>query len=269
MRWIFLLLLAANIGYVAWELKHPETHRRHLVQDNPNVPKLVLLSELEHEAPPPPAKTGVAANEVVEQKTEAADTKPEVQQDTKPESKAETTPESTPAENTKTPPAAPPEPKQPAQPSFACYTLGPFRDIVDLRKLTRDIRGYVVEASFRSHEEREQSMYWVYLPQQKSHEAANELATRLKLKNIRDFYVVNKGHDANAISLGHFKEKKGALRRQKIVKAAGFPAQIDPVFRTYTIYWLDYRVKTDRTIPQTVLNLSNMPGVSRLERSCQ
>jgi hypothetical protein len=127
----------------------------------------------------------------------------------------------------------------------------------------------VVEASYRSHEEREQSMYWVYLPRQKSHEKARLLAARLKSKNIRDYYVVPKGDQANAISLGHFKEKKGALRRQKKVKAAGFSAQIDPVFKTYTIYWLDYRVKTDRTIPQTVLNLANMPGVSRLERSCK
>jgi len=262
MRWIFLLLLAANIGYVAWELKHPETHGRHVVQDNPNVPKLVLLSELEHA---PPAKTSAPTKVVAEQQAKAADTKP----DTKPDSKTEKAPEPAPAEKAETPPAAPPVPEQPAQPSFACYTLGPFRDIVDLRKLTRDIRGYVVEASYRSHEEREQSMYWVYLPKQKSHEAANALAASLKRKGIHDYYVVNKGDQANAISLGHFKEKKGALRRQKNVKAAGFSAQIDPVFKTYTIYWLDYRVKTDRTIPQTVLNLSNMPGVSRLERSCK
>jgi hypothetical protein len=265
MRWIFLLLLAANIGYVAWELKHPETQRRHVVQDNPNVPKLVLLSELGHAAPFPSVKTDEATNAVAEQKAEAANTKP----DTKPDSKTEKAPEPALAEKTKAPPAAPLEPKPPAKQSFACYTLGPFRDIVDLRKLTRDIRGYVVEASYRSHEEREQSMYWVYLPKQKSREAANALAASLKRKGIHDYYVVNKGDQANAISLGHFKEKKGALRRQKNVKAAGFSAQIDPVFKTYTIYWLDYRVKTDRTIPQTVLNLSNMPGVSRLERSCQ
>jgi len=112
-------------------------------------------------------------------------------------------------------------------------------------------------------------MYWVYLPQQKSHEAANALAARLKRKNIRDYYVVPKGDQANAISLGYFKEKKGALKVQKKAKVAGIPARIDPVFKTYTIYWLDYRVKTDRTIPQTVLNLSSMPGVSRLDRSCK
>ena len=260
MRWLFLLLLAANIGYVAWELKHPETHGRPIVSDDPNVPKLVLLSELKHAAPSSP-ETSAATKAVAGQKTRAPDTKPE--------SKTEKAAEPALAEKTKSPPAASPRPEPPAQPSFACYTLGPFRDIVDLRKLTRNIHNYVVEASYRSHEEREQSMYWVYLPRQKSHEKARLLAARLKSKNIRDYYVVPKGDQANAISLGHFKEKKGALRRQKKVKAAGFSAQIDPVFKTYTIYWLDYRVKTDRTIPQTVLNLANMPGVSRLERSCK
>ncbi len=252
MRWIFLLLLAANIGYVAWELKHPEPHR-HVVSDDPNVPKLVLLSELDKTAQSSLAKSDTA--------TKAAQAKPE--------SKSTKAPEPVVADKEQTPLPAPPETRKPVPPSFACYTLGPFRDIADLRKLTRDIRDYVAEASFRSHEEREQSMYWVYLPPQKSHEAANALAASLKRKNIRDYYVVPKGDQANAISLGHFKEKNGALQVQKKAKAAGFPARIEPVFKTYTIYWLDYRVKADRTIPQTVLNLSNMPGVSRLERSCK
>jgi len=76
MRWIFLLLLAANIGYVAWELKHPETHSRHVVQGDPNVPKLVLLSELDKTAQSSPAKTDAATKTVAEQKSKAPETKP-------------------------------------------------------------------------------------------------------------------------------------------------------------------------------------------------
>jgi cell division septation protein DedD len=255
MRWIFLLLLTANIAYVAWELNQPGTHERQLVPEDPAVPKLVLLSELPQAAPASPDATTTATQGEAEQKT----TSP-VQAEAENNQKTE---------KVEVPPPAQPEPKQPVQPSFACYTLGPFRDIADLRKLTRDIHDYVVEASFRSHDEQEQSMYWVYLPRQKNHEAANALADRLKSKKIRDYYVVPKGDQANAISLGHFKEKERAQSLQKKVKAAGFPALMEPVFKTYTIYWLDYRVQTNRTIPSSALDLSNMPGVSRLDRDCK
>jgi hypothetical protein len=43
----------------------------------------------------------------------------------------------------------------------ACHTLGPFRKLDRLRAFTRAIKDYVVDASFRSRDEQEQSMFWV------------------------------------------------------------------------------------------------------------
>ena len=44
-----------------------------------------------------------------------------------------------------------------------CYTLGPFNELDKLRAVTRGIKKYVVAASYRSHQEKEPAMFWVYL----------------------------------------------------------------------------------------------------------
>ncbi|MCK4704449.1 MAG: hypothetical protein KAT90_03120, partial [Gammaproteobacteria bacterium] len=44
-----------------------------------------------------------------------------------------------------------------------CFTLGPFRDLDKLRTVTRGIKEYVVDASYRIHQEKEQATFWVYL----------------------------------------------------------------------------------------------------------
>jgi cell division septation protein DedD len=279
MRWIFLFMLAANIAYLGWELNQPAAHRPRAAHSDANVPKIVLLRELSDAASEAADVAEKAPAETAEEQTANNDTptvQPEVQSQPK-----ETTPEKIPdtaeAETQKptaaaevaTPPDKLPESNTTAVARFACYTLGPFREIADLRKLIRDIREFVVEASFRSREEREQSMYWVYLPPEKSREAANALGAELKRKNIRDYYVVNSGEQVNAISLGHFREKAGALSLAQKVKRAGFTAQIDPVFKSYTIYWLDYQLQTDRAIPVSALDLSRLPNISRFDRNCE
>jgi hypothetical protein len=272
MRLIFLLMLAANLAYLGWELNQPAQSAR-VADNDANVPKIVLLRELSDAGP---------------ESSQLAETAPAKTADQTPAEKNTAQPESENQELEKTPdkavasilepvavadaalaPEKPAEPSASAELTFACYTLGPFREVAELRKLIRNIREFVVEASFRSREEREQSMYWVYLPPETTREAANALGAELKRKNIRDYYVVNSGEQVNAISLGHFREKAGALSLAQKVKRAGFTAQIDPVFKSYTIYWLDYRVQTDRTVPRSALDLSRLSNISRFDRSCE
>lgn len=249
MRWLFLLMLVLNIGYFGWEFNQSKARTSPVVVTaDGKVPAIILLSELESgseaavntDADAAPASATVAGSEP------ETTTQPVVKV---PEPESETAPVSAPS-------------------ASACYTLGPFRDLADLRKLIRDIRDYVAAASFRSHEEREQSMYWVHLPPQENHDAALALAAQLKAKKIRDYYVLNSGEQVNAISLGHFRDKNGALSVLAKVRQAGFAPVMEPVFKNYTIYWLDYRVVDGKEIPSTVLDLSRLPNVSRLNRDC-
>ncbi len=249
MRWLFLLVLVLNIGYVGWELSQSGSRSvPALVATDAGVPPIVLLSELDQASATTTAvNTENAPAAMVAESSEPVATS----QSALVEPKSEL-----------------PETAEAAQPAFACYTLGPFRELTDLRKLIRDIRDYVVAASFRSHEEREQSMYWVYLPPQTSHAAALALAEQLKAKKIRDYYVLNNGEQINAISLGHFRDKNGALSLLAKARQAGFEPVMEPVFKNYTIYWLDYRIAGGKEIPQSVLDLSRLTHVSRLNRDC-
>ena len=45
MRWLFLILLALNLGYLAWELNRPAEQARPVRSQHPDVPAIMLLSE--------------------------------------------------------------------------------------------------------------------------------------------------------------------------------------------------------------------------------
>ena len=154
----------------------------------------------------------------------------------------------------------------------SCFTLGPFRDLDKLRDLTRDIKPYVVTTDFRGREERQQYLYWVYIQTEANHKKAVAAGKRLKAKKIKDFYVIREGEKIHGVSLGRFKNKNSAYKLAKKVKKLGFDVIVEPVFKTYTVYWLDYQLADGVIIPETLLEQyiqSTKKGkISRLSRSC-
>ncbi len=154
----------------------------------------------------------------------------------------------------------------------SCFTLGPFRDLDKLRSLTREIKPYVVTTDFRGREEREQSLYWVYIQPEKNRKKAIETGKRLQAKKIKDFYVIRKGEKIHGVSLGRFRNKNSAYRLAKKVKKLGFEVIVEPIFKSYTVYWLDYQLADGVDIPETLFEQYTQPTkkgkVSRLSRSC-
>ncbi|MFV9615737.1 MAG: SPOR domain-containing protein [Gammaproteobacteria bacterium] len=153
-----------------------------------------------------------------------------------------------------------------------CFTLGPFRDLDNLRSLTREIKPYVVTTDFRGREEREQYLYWVYIQPEKNRKKAIETGQRLKAKKIKDFYIIREGEKIHGVSLGRFRNKNSAYGLAKKVKKFGFDVIVEPVFKIYTVYWLDYQLADGVSIPETLYEhytQSTKKGkVSRLSRSC-
>jgi hypothetical protein len=76
----------------------------------------------------------------------------------------------------------------------------------------------------------------------------------------------------NGISLGHFRNKAGAYNLAKKVTKLGFDVNVEPIFKTYTIYWLDYQLAEGVTIPEKIFASytanTNKDKVSRLKREC-
>jgi hypothetical protein len=244
MRWLFLFVVLVNIIFVSWEISQSEDESAE-PEAGAEIPTIELLSETGRATKnPTPVPTSTAAR--------ADDSRKAAKQAGKDKK---------------------PSPKPPVatvQPSTVdrCYTLGPFRELENLRIFTRAIKDYVIAASFRSREEQEQSMFWVYLKPEATLKQAKAIGENLKSKKVKDFYVISSGPKEKGISLGHFKEKERAHAHAKRIEELGFKPAVDPVFRTYTIYWLDYHVPAGKVIPEKIFQKHLAPKINRLNRSC-
>ncbi len=158
-----------------------------------------------------------------------------------------------------------------------CYTSGPFRELKKLHAFTHDIRRYVTKTDVRSHEKKEPSIFWVHLKPLASRVQARRTGRRLRARHIKDFYIIREGPDNNGISLGYFRNKKGAYQLARKVKKMGFKVVVEPKSRSYTIYWLDYQLAEGVNIPKTIFdryiqsknNQSKKQGeLSQLSQKC-
>jgi len=302
MRWLFLLVLCLNLAYIAWEMsKSSDSYVD--VPPLKNVPPIVLLSELKQQPAQPTSLSAENAPLIQDGKAVAGsaeklsdenaalakrdDTKDAVA------AKAVAVVKEKPAEQERPPvessnktdlvdvvaagqgqeaPGQQVTDQQAVAQAESCYTLGPFRDLDNLRGLTREIKSYVVKADFRGREEKEQTLYWVYIKPEKTRNKAIEMGKRLKAKKIKDFYVIRDGEKENGLSLGHFRNKNGAYGLAKKVQNLGFDVVVEPVFRTYTVYWLDYQLSAGANVPESVfekyINTAKKDKVSRLRRDC-
>ncbi len=270
MRWLFLLVLSLNIAYIAWQMNVPaadEYVQSPLVK---NAKSIVLLREL---------KESVEAEQSVVEQSESV--QPDiVRQDSKVETpnidenknvavdyaqEVDATISAEVVAETKV--------AQLATPANSCFTVGPFRDLENLRGYVREIKSYVIQADFRDREEKERSIYWVYIEPEKNRKSAIEAGRRLKAKNIKDYYVIRKGEKNNGISLGHFKSKNRAYGLAKKVKKLGFDVQVELLFKSYTLYWLDYQLVSGASIPETIdskyIQSNSKENISRLRHDCE
>lgn len=81
--------------------------------------------------------------------------------------------------------------------------------------------------------------YWVYLPPFGSRREADAAAKLLKVRGVKDIYVVTDEANRNAISLGVFSDRFGALAHQKKIRDMGYRPLLTERFRDVPRYWLD------------------------------
>ena len=74
--------------------------------------------------------------------------------------------------------------------------------------------------------------------------AANALAARIAAAGFRDYFVMPDGGEPNAIALGRFRSEAPAQERAQALRAAGFPAQAEPVLPASAPRWLEVRAAT-------------------------
>lgn len=285
MRWLFLIVFSLNLAYISWQISKSPAEMYSDVPALKNVPSIALLSELKEKKQADHVVTSPLLTEEPVQKLVQLEDEAENTSDALTSSKEvsveqgeliEKAPEITKdkdavvanAEEPGSAEVVPPESSQ----NESCFTLGPFRDLDELRSLTREIKFYVVETDFRGQEESELSLYWVYIKPEKNRKKAIETGNRLKDNKIKDFYVIREGEKNNGVSLGYFRNKNGAYRLTEKVKKLGFDVIVEPVFKTYTVYWLDYQLAGGVSIPEAIIGKyiqsTKKDKISRLNREC-
>ena len=150
------------------------------------------------------------------------------------------------------------------EPIMRCFTLGPFKDEMALKQASEQLAEWALDMNVRKREESERHRYWVYLPAMSSRAKAINKSKRLGKAKIKDYYIVHSGDKKNAISLGHFKEKKHADHRVSRLKRHGFDTKMEVIFRKFDVFWLDYGIEGGGKLSAEYL----IDGVTRLDRSC-
>ncbi len=269
MRWLFLVMLMLNLSYIAWEISGTPAARE-VIPMHDGVADIKLLSELPTTHQQLNADTGVDKAPLITVEAQAVEKEVEGSgfiAESGGQAVANGEEGGVPvAVESQVVAAAVMEKKQAE--SNSCFTLGPFRELEKLRALTRDIKQYVAEAGFRSRDEKEQSLFWVYIEPLSSKPLAIQTGQQLKAKQIKDFYIIRSDNKKNGISLGHFRNKAGAYRLAERVKKLGFDVIVEPVFKTYTVYWLDYRLRDGERIPSVIIEGLLNDKISRLKRAC-
>jgi len=121
----------------------------------------------------------------------------------------------------------------PAQP--VCSTIGPFNTREAAEALAGELGGRGLEVEVRMSRSREPAGYWVFLPVV-DRRAGQAAAERLVAAGVKDYFV---GPDF--VSLGIYRDRATAERRNRELQAMGYDTRMERRFRKREVYWLDVR----------------------------
>lgn len=149
-------------------------------------------------------------------------------------------------------------PVDPNAPARVCQSLGPFETESDMRRAMELLTPQTARIQFQENSVDTPRGYWVYLPAYSDRDAALKTARQLNAAGVRDYYVVTAGDHENTVSLGLFRERANAQRRQAQIAALGFPARLEERTEVQRRYWVEYELSSGAP------DLSGLPGSREL-----
>lgn len=113
-------------------------------------------------------------------------------------------------------------PKPPPRPAVAaCLELGAFNP-ADVARVQQALDPLALGPRLSQRRAEEIASYWVFMPQQRDRQAANQKAAELRKLGVEDFFVVQEDpRHRFAISLGVFKTSEAAQARLAELRAKG------------------------------------------------
>jgi hypothetical protein len=129
-----------------------------------------------------------------------------------------------------------------------CLSIGAFPTQSDMRRALNTLTPHVKRIQFHETRAQQTRGFQVFLPAPSTREQALDVARQLYAKGVRDYYVVTAGDQQNTISLGLFKDRGNAQRRQAEISALGFGAAIAERTETLPAYWIDFALPRESTL---------------------
>ena len=152
-----------------------------------------------------------------------------------------------------------------------CYSLGPFIKKAQSNKAQVLLKENNVETERIQLRDTSRSGYWVILPASESRKEAKKHIVKLKKLKITDYFLVAKGSQKNAISLGVYSQKKLARRRVDEMIRLGFIPRMESVSLPRKVYWLNWYKDSKEQPEYSILAeiKKQQPRISKIERSCK
>lgn len=231
-----------NVGVATWWLLRPGPLPAASWVQPDGVPALRLLGEAD-KAHPAPAASGEATSAEDAMSPVAADATSATA--TPGAASSATTPVDGPAtEAAASAVADNPGPSTQA-PVLRCMSFGPYADASLVAAARNALRPFGA-ARMRVRDVVDAPRGWrVAVAPQADRAAADALAARIRDAGFDDLLVIPSGDEANGIALGRYGGEAAARRRESGLRAAGFPAQAQPLGDASTRHWLDLAAGPD------------------------
>lgn len=264
MKWLFSILLIANLGMFIWlfpQLDGPGTNALH-VEDIGNLRLVNELVNTESDG-----STDVSADSQLPIAAEAD------RLTTAPVFEPEEPPQPAPtvvSDESTAPDAAATELSTQAPATLTCGRVGAFEKRSEAELLSVRMLAQGAKTEITSESSNEQAGFWVLIPPQQGRKAAIEIAERLEAAGVSDLWRFTSGNLAHAISLGLFRDEVRAQARRALIAEMGFDAEVRPRYRERTRYWVNYRYTGDTPLSDTRWKLisEQHPEIQRKELPC-
>lgn len=168
------------------------------------------------------------------------------------------------------PPSPPPQPISTSS-AMACYSVGPFLLMSDIKGVSQLFELAAINTQERAEALRKQVGYWVYVPPMASLQEARVALRQMKDNDVDDALIISEGSKANAISLGVFKTEELGIARKNSIASLGHQSKVEPLFRTQPQYWLDLELDKSTKVPDKLWNevIAGYPNIKQLRRKCE
>lgn len=255
MRWLFIILLAANLLYLGWELDRQTRidtgNARQVLMVPSGVRNLTLVREMNVPPPPKAGQRQEVPDAVPADETGLSDNEPvPVAERDKSDVRIE---EQFVNELVSQLPgiSIPSIDDGSHSPRAMCFSYGPFPDNQQVSELMDWFRQRDVTIAQRLEAGDDNQLFWIYLAPQASRGNALQALDDLKKKGIKDYHLIETGDLRNAISLGLFSTQASVNRRLNELHSKGYQPVVVPHRNKKAIYWVDVRLVGR----QDVLNL--------------